>query len=114
MWDSLKRSDIHEARQQIKRRREEVAKRHAEEIGQLDGDRAELETLQRLAETFAHKYKTSVSTVEQPTVASPPAPAAIAAHKPMPDTRPADRRDYARSNFETFARAVSKPFASSA
>ncbi len=106
MWDSLKRDDIDQAKQQLALRRADIVRRHADEIGRLDGDRSELETLNRLADAFAQKYK-DVRTVPSKPLA-PKVAGNNSAHTPAPETQPPDQRIYGQSNFDTFARAVSK------
>src|SRR6266478_1549917 len=56
MWDLLTKTDIAQAKQEMKLRRAEILRRHAEEGQKLDGDRLELETLYRLVDTFVEKY----------------------------------------------------------
>src|SRR5438132_1108217 len=56
MWNLLKKADIEQAKQKLNLRRAETLKRHAEESQNLDADRAEAETLNRLADLFAQKY----------------------------------------------------------
>ena len=72
MWDLLTKTDIEQAKQEMKLRRAEILRRHAEEGQKLDGDRLELETLYRLVDTFVEKYAkpTVVSDAPKPPVVS--------------------------------------------
>src|SRR5437588_10694716 len=56
MWDLLNKTDIEQARRDLKLRRAEILRRHAEEGQKLDADRLELETLYRLVDTFVEKF----------------------------------------------------------
>jgi len=56
MWDLLNKADIEQARQDLKLRRTEILRRHAEEGQKLDADRLELETLHRLVDGFVEKF----------------------------------------------------------
>ena len=55
MWETLSRADIEAARRQLQRRREEVLRRHAEELGAVERDQAEIETLDQLIGAFSKK-----------------------------------------------------------
>jgi hypothetical protein len=55
MWDLLKKTDIEQAKQELKLRHAETLRRHAEESQNLDADRVELETLNELIDTFVQK-----------------------------------------------------------
>ena len=55
MWE-LKRTDLERAKQRLLALRTITMQRHAGEINQLETDRAEIETLQRLAAAVAQKY----------------------------------------------------------
>lgn len=110
MLGTVKRADIDQARQQIELRRADILRRHAEEIGRLDADRAELETLHRLAGVFAQKYQKASAAPDElipaKIASEPPIQPPIHRHTREP-SRP-DQRDYGRTNFETFARALAK------
>jgi hypothetical protein len=51
------RADFDQAQEQVKIRREETLRRHAEEISVLDADQADVETLVCLVAEFARKFK---------------------------------------------------------
>jgi len=57
MWDQLSQADLEAAKEQLKSRREEMLRRHAEELDALEGDQAEIETLDQLIDAFAKKFK---------------------------------------------------------
>lgn len=106
MWHSLARSDIDRAKQQLELRRAEILRRQAEEIGRLEADQGELDMLNRLAEAFAEKYERAVPPPREPVVSRVAGGIAVQRHVPAP--RRPDNRNYGRTNFETFARAVSR------
>jgi hypothetical protein len=117
MWERLKQSDILQAKQELRQRVDETLRRHAEELKVLDGDLAEVQTLDRLVDAFADKFGTAPpEAIPEATPAKPgdAAPSGnTAAEKrasnvrrlepPEPDTagRP-------RTNFDAFARATAK------
>jgi hypothetical protein len=123
MWDLLKQTDIEQARQRLQLCRDATLKRHAEEIQGVDADQVEIDTLRRLIDAFSDKFK-----IAPASPAPPPAPAkrhehaALAAvkrsehavlhthrvDKPSPKVRHPDRLDHARTNFDTFTRAMAK------
>ena len=53
MWDRLSHADLEAVKQRLKERREEILRRHAEELCALESDRAEIEQLDQLIDTFA-------------------------------------------------------------
>jgi hypothetical protein len=55
MWDKISRADLDAANEQLRRRREELARRHAEELNGLEQDQAELEALDHLIGSMAEK-----------------------------------------------------------
>jgi len=57
MWNNVTRADFDQAKVQLKLRREETLRRHAEEISVLDADKADVETLDRMVAEFARKFK---------------------------------------------------------
>jgi hypothetical protein len=57
MWNLLKQTDIEQAKQDIRLRRAEILRKHAEETQTLDSDRAELEILNHLIDIFTLKFK---------------------------------------------------------
>ena len=71
MWESLSRADVDQARETLQTRREEMQRRHADELSDLDGKRAEIETLERLIAAFAEKFKKPTSSSEAPSDEEP-------------------------------------------
>ena len=61
MWHNVTRADLDQAKEQVKLRREETLRRHAEEISVLDAERADVETLDRMVAEFSRKFKIAVS-----------------------------------------------------
>jgi hypothetical protein len=55
MWDKISRADLDVAKEQLRTRREELARRHAEELKGLEQDQAELEALDHLIGSMAEK-----------------------------------------------------------
>ncbi len=66
MWDKLSQADLEAAKEQLKSRREEMLRRHAEELDALEGDRAEIETLDQLIDAFAKKFKIATQSSVEP------------------------------------------------
>ena len=56
MWDTLSRADIEAARKQLQSRREEMSRRHTEELGAVETAQAEIETLDQLIDAFSKKF----------------------------------------------------------
>jgi hypothetical protein len=56
MWDALSHADLEGARQQIQDRRQEMLRRHAEELAALERDQLEIETLDQLIRAFLNKF----------------------------------------------------------
>jgi hypothetical protein len=56
MWEQLTPTDIKGARERMAVLRAATLNRHAEEIKRLDIEQAEIETFERLAESFAQRY----------------------------------------------------------
>jgi uncharacterized protein involved in exopolysaccharide biosynthesis len=59
MWEKLTRGDLRQARQELDFRRQEITRRHAEEIAGVDADDAEVEALKRSINAFVEKFKTT-------------------------------------------------------
>jgi hypothetical protein len=57
MWTLIRKTEIDQARQELKLRRAEILRRHAEESKSLAADWGEVEALNRLADLFAQKFK---------------------------------------------------------
>jgi hypothetical protein len=128
MWENLSLADIERAKEQLKLQRDEILKRHAEELGVLDTDQSEIDTLDQLIGAFWERREGAVtSPPPEPAVAeiaappevppveaalAPPAPAPAPLHhagdKPAVVIRQPARRDYSGTNFDTFSKAVSK------
>jgi hypothetical protein len=100
MWYVLKPTDLEKVKRDLAARGSETVQRHAAEIAAIEAEVAELETLRRLALSFADKFK-------QP---PPPPPATPIAFNVRPISLPsqAARRGQQLNNFEMFARAVAQ------
>ena len=61
MWEKLTPNDLLVARQQIGQRREELLRKHAEELASIQAEQTELETLQRLIGVFAEKFMSAAT-----------------------------------------------------
>ena len=64
MWDGLSHADLEAVKQQLKDRREEISRRHTEELTALESDRAEIEKLEQLIDAFAKKFQTATRSFE--------------------------------------------------
>jgi len=106
MWDLLKQTDIDQAKQELKLRRCETLRRHAEESQILDADQAELKTLNRLIDAFSRKFIKPTTSSQAP-ISAPVANKNIG-YATFPDVRHQNHRDQPRTNFDTFARAVAR------
>ena len=56
MWENISRADLAQAKQDLKLRRDEMLRRHAEELSAIDGEQAEIETLERFIVAFIDKF----------------------------------------------------------
>lgn len=56
MWEQLRPADIERAKRQLAIQRGETLKRHAEELNKLDGEEAEIQTVERLVAAFVSKH----------------------------------------------------------
>ncbi|HVC56809.1 MAG TPA: hypothetical protein VND95_12685 [Stellaceae bacterium] len=123
MWDNLTPADIELARQQVQGRYDEILKRQAQEISDLDAEQAAVETLDRLAEAFSRKFIRRLTALPEPTGAAAPPPPYIVEKKeagePAPTShdarervshrsRPANHAEHSGTNFDTFSRALSR------
>jgi hypothetical protein len=114
MWDLLKKAEIEQAKQELKLRRAETLRRHAEENQNLDGDRLELETLYRLVDVFAEKFMKAAIVSHAPIAA--PAQHNVGAKTSHEPRHHQHHRDHARDHnrnqhqtvFATFVRAASR------
>ncbi len=70
MWEQLKRTDIELAKQKLEAFRSMTLSRHAEELKDLDAQRDDIETLERLAEAVASRYLNAESSSTQPSTPS--------------------------------------------
>jgi hypothetical protein len=79
MWEQLKRIDIEVAKQKLEAFRRMTLSRHEEELKDLDAQRDDIETLERLAEAVANKYLNAKSSLAQPSIPSEaqPTPAIV-------------------------------------
>lgn len=105
----LNQADIDRAKQELRLRRAETLKRHAEELQKLDAEQSEIDTLERLGQAFARKLSGAHSTASAGDPGEPDATAAeiVPSMSPTsPDFSP-PRRKYQATNFELFARAFS-------
>src|SRR5262249_3614050 len=75
MWDQLTRADIERVKQRLATQRDEMLRRHTEELRGLDGEQAELETLEQLLLVFTKKHLAS-SASESASNSEPAIPAA--------------------------------------
>jgi len=66
MWDKLSRAELEAARQQLKSHREEMLRRHAEELSALESDQSAIEKLDDLIDTFAKKFKNATTSSIEP------------------------------------------------
>ena len=57
MWSTLSRIDLETVKRQLTSRREQMLRRHAEELEALNIDTAELEALDQLIGAFTEKFK---------------------------------------------------------
>lgn len=57
MWDSITYAELRQARTQLQLSRDEIARRHAEELKGLDAEREEVAALERLVADFARRFK---------------------------------------------------------
>ena len=113
MWDNLSTADIEQAKQQLKLRREQILSKHLEEIRGIDAEQTEIETLDRLAEAFARKFKDMTVPAPEPVVTAAAAkpPAAEHGHGGKRSSKPVhvdDEPNYAQTNFDVFSRALSQ------
>jgi hypothetical protein len=84
MWDLLKKTDIEQAKQELKFRRTEILRRQAEESRNLHADRVAVETLNQLVDIFVQKHPRPAIVAHAPI--SPPISAqkpAIVSHAPI-------------------------------
>jgi len=56
MWEQLTPADIEGVKQRLLRQRDEMLRRHTEELRGLDAEAAELETLEQLLLAFTKKH----------------------------------------------------------
>lgn len=122
MWERLRQNDILQAKQALRLRVDETLRRHAAEIKNLDADLAEVETLNRLADTFSAKFGTTRLTAfadaadaPEPDDKTGEAPASnrnAASERRASNVRQLDpaetSRGAPRTNFDAFSRAVDK------
>ena len=114
MWDNLTRADLEQVRAELKRSREAMLRRQAEELRDLSTEWTGIETLDQLIDDFTRKFAPTpeanpepVIVVERAAKETPPVSHAKD-QRPAPETRHPHRRHLGESNFETFARAVSR------
>lgn len=126
MWENLTPADIEQAKDELRQRRDDVLRRQAEETRGLDAEQADIERLHQMLTTFAEKFGTAPArppepadtsaeeaiAVEAQAVEEPAVPAPASAPAPAPRSAGGDRaaakKGILQSNFDTFARALSK------
>jgi hypothetical protein len=57
VWENISRTDLNQAKQHLKECREKMLHRHAEEVGVIDGEQAEIETLEQFIVAFIEKFQ---------------------------------------------------------
>ena len=60
MWGTLSRTDIEAVRTQLQSRREEILRRHAEELGVIEREQAEIGLLDQMIDAFLNKFNSAV------------------------------------------------------
>jgi hypothetical protein len=70
MWDKLTHGELEAARQELKSQREEMLRRHAEELIALETDQAEIEKLDQLIDAFAQNLKNATTLSFDPTASA--------------------------------------------
>ena len=108
MFEKLTQADIAQARDELNRRREEILRRQAAEIGGLDAELAGVERLDRLLDAFAAKYRKAPASAPPPEPAIPAAAGQAAPTAKSGSERAQPKRIFSGSNFDSFARALSK------
>src|SRR5579863_541464 len=108
MWDLLTRTDIEQAKQELKLRRAETLRRHIIEVKNCDSEKAKLEALNYMIDIFINTYQKP----KKATVQSSVAPPTLNKHngdKPSSGGKHHNHRDhYPRTNFGIFARAMAR------
>jgi hypothetical protein len=108
MWDLLKRTDIEQAKQQLKLRRAETLQRHIIEVQSCDIDKTELEALNYMIDIFVNVYRKPQKASAQMPVA-PPTPNKHSGEKISSAGKHHAHRDhYPRTNFAIFSRAMAR------
>jgi hypothetical protein len=59
MWETLSRNDIEAVRTQLQSRREEILRRHAEELGGIEREQAEIGLLDQMIDAFSNKFNSA-------------------------------------------------------
>ena len=57
MWDTISRADLETTKEQLRTRREEMIRRHAEELQAIEQDEAEIEAFDQLIGAMANRFK---------------------------------------------------------
>jgi hypothetical protein len=57
MWDTISRAELEATKEQLRTRREEMIRRHAEELQAIEQDQAEVEAFDQLIAVMADKFK---------------------------------------------------------
>jgi hypothetical protein len=65
MWNELAHSEIDAAKQRLDNQREEMLRRHAEELSALDSDQASIQTLDQMIEAFVNKFRNTTTSATE-------------------------------------------------
>jgi hypothetical protein len=106
MWDLLKKADIDQANHVLNLRRVETLRRHAEESQNLDADRVELETLNKLVDIFVQNLQKFPIVSHAPI--SPPISTQNSGGKTSAEARHQHQRHQHQTVFASFMRAASR------
>ena len=86
MWEQLTPADIKRVKQRLLGQRDEMLRRHSDELRGLDAEEAEIETLEQLLLAFTKKHLAS-SASESASNSEPAIPAAQNCEAPFPEPR---------------------------
>jgi hypothetical protein len=86
MWNQLTRADVDRVRQRLATQRDEMLRRHTEEIRGLDADEAELQLLEQLLLAFTKKHLVPLGN-DTPNNLEQAMPAAQNREAPLPEPR---------------------------
>lgn len=107
----LNQADVDRAKRELRVRRADTLKRHADELAKLDAQQTEIETLEKLVQSFSEKFGSGPAEEKTPEpVLAEKDPTLAAVVPDMSPTSPAfslPQRKYQATNFELFSRAFS-------